>query len=251
MEGYHGARDNQAAKEVSDHGEAIATDAIKEENNTIRFSMRVTVITPCSRPEDLPRLVQIYRAQDYQDKELSILMDFKEHTHMSIDDNVWQWGADRAMTIGAKRNELCKLAKGDIILHMDSDDYYAPDFITRSVNHLLSTGAMITGLSSAYFFKPGNLWYYEYKGKQPYVIGSGMCYYRKVWEKKPFEDKNSGEDLLFQANAGKVIPHQYIDGFMAMIHDKNTASHKQLSQMKRVNPEIAESILGESYYLYV
>lgn len=192
--------------------------------------MKVSVITPCSRPDDLPNLHRVFDSQDYEDKELIVI--------------------NGEGSIGAKRNKACNIATGEIILMMDSDDWYAPDFITRSVTHLIQSGAAITGLNKAYFFGQGNMWLYEAKFKQPYVIGSGMTYYKSVWEKGHFPDKNSGEDLDFQANKGIIRPMDYLDGFMAMIHGNNTASHKQLSHMKRVNPEIAESILGESYGLY-
>src|SRR5690606_15922277 len=142
-------------------------------------------------------------------------------------------------------------ATGEIIINSDSDDWFAPNFITRSVTHLMRSGADMTGLSSAYFYLPhSQLWLYQYRGGQPYVLGSGMCYHRHVWQRKPYPDIKVGEDLEFQTNAGRIIPHDNIHLFMAMIHGKNTASHKQLSTMKRINPEIAEGILGESYYLY-
>lgn len=216
--------------------------------------MRVSVICPTNRNYNIDRLIKIFLEQDYKDKTLLIGLDSLEGVDLSYlgeDSNVFTFYEGKKETIGVKRNRLVKGAKGEIIIHMDDDDWYAPDFITRSVNHLLNTKAAITGLSKAYFYKPHtNMWLYEKNFKQPYVIGSGMCFHKEVWSKKPFPDTNSGEDLEFQANAGKVIAHEYIDGFMAMIHGNNTASHKAVAGMKRINPDIAKSILGESYYLY-
>lgn len=209
--------------------------------------MRVSVITPCSRPEDLSRLIEIYHAQDYQDKELSILMDvYGVHTAMSVGDRIWQWGTEKKMTVGAKRNELVENATGEIVIHFDSDDYYAPDFITQSVNHLLNSGADLTGLSTAFFFQndPEAAWVYEYKGQQPYVIGSGMCYYKSVWERNKFKDISEGEDRLFLGNAGKVSPHNYVSGFCAFIHGKNTCSHKSLQSMKSVAPQYVRNLVN-------
>lgn len=214
----------------------------------------VSVIMPCSRNEDLPRAIDIFLSQDYKEKQLLIGLDSLDGVDLSQygeDSNVFTFFEGVKETIGKKRNRLINAAHGDIICHFDSDDYYAPDFITRSVAHLLRTKAAITGLSKAYFYKPHtNMWLYEKNFKQPYVIGSGMCYHKEVWSRKPFPDTNNGEDLEFQANAGKVIAHEYIHGFMAMIHNNNTASHKAIAGMKRINPDIAKSILGESYSLY-
>lgn len=180
-------------------------------------------------------------------------MDVEGYTKDTDPENrIWQWGT-QGLTIGAKRNELIEFARGEIICHFDDDDWYAPDYISKAVSHLIQSGGKITGLDEAYFYRPGDnrMWLFKKAFKHAYVIGSGMCYYRSEWEKRKFVNKNSGEDLEFQVNPGQIKPHGYIDGFMAMIHKRNTASHKQLGQMTPVNPEIAESILGEDYNLYI
>jgi glycosyltransferase involved in cell wall biosynthesis len=216
--------------------------------------VKVSCIMPCSRNEDLPTAIEVFLSQNYPDKELIIGLDSLEGNDLSYlpeDAPVYTFFNGLKESIGSKRNHLVNSAKGEIISHADSDDWYAPDYLRKAVAHLIATKSNIVGLSKAYFYRhPSNLWLYQAPGGMPYVIGSGMTYYKTVWEKKPFDNVNSGEDLNFQTNSGKIAPLDYIDGFMAMIHDKNTASHKSLFQMKRMNPDIAHSILGESYYLY-
>lgn len=178
--------------------------------------MKVTVITPTThdRANMNRRITDLMQAQDYPAFEH--LYDFSDNP------------------IGTKRNILCARAEGDIIIHADSDDYYAPDWITRSVEHLLSSGADITGLKRAYFYEPGkNLWQYNYTGSQGYVIGATMCYKRSWWEQNPFKDFQVGEDLKFCVHAN-VKAHDYINGFYASIHNQNTASHLALSGMKKL-----------------
>lgn len=191
----------------------------------------ITVITPLSRNTDIPNAIENYMRQDYPDKELCILNDDGRTDYMSVDNSIWVWGQPN-MNIGMKRNELCALAKGEIIVHFDSDDWYAPDYITRCVQQLQSCD--ITGLSSAYFHKGDEIYLYEYKGSQPYVIGSGMAYWKRVWERRQFRPIQSGEDMHFQASNGIVKPHGYLEGFYATIHENNTASHKALPYMKRI-----------------
>jgi hypothetical protein len=189
----------------------------------------VTVITPLSRNRDIPNVLDNYLRQDYHNKELTILNEDGRTDYMSVEKKIWVWGRS-GMNVGEKRNELCSLAQGEIIVMMDSDDWFAPDYITRCVEVLQK--ADITGLSSAYFHKGDEIYLYEYKGSQPYVIGSGMAFWKRVWEKNPFRPIQSGEDMFFQT--GIIKPHGYIDGFYATIHDNNTASHKALPYMKRI-----------------
>lgn len=175
----------------------------------------VTVITPSCRTHMIDRCDNLVVMQDYKGS-IEHLLDVHPDT-----------------TIGRKRNNLCKQATSDIIVHFDDDDIYAPDWITKSVQHLINTGAEITGLSNAYFYN-GSFLEYKYNGGQPYVLGATMCYWRKVWEKRPFRDINSAEDLYFQVDR-KVIPHYYKHSFLATLHGNNTASHKNMSIYKPVN----------------
>jgi glycosyltransferase involved in cell wall biosynthesis len=65
-------------------------------------------------------------------------------------EHIYLWGDG---TIGDKRNKACEQAKGDIILHIDSDDMYSDDWVELQVSTLLSTCADICGLKIK---KPGN-----------------------------------------------------------------------------------------------
>lgn len=212
----------------------------------------ISVIMPCNRPEDMQRAMEVYVNQDWENKEL-LLIDTSPMGHLPkfLDDTIWYDTLFYGNTIGAVRNYACSRAHGDIIAHFDSDDYYVPDYLSRTYAHLIESKADCTGLSSAYFYRPkAELWLYQYQGHQAYCIGSGMMYYRRIWENNHFKDLSEGEDAKFCANAGRVVPHNYIDGFLAMVHGKNTASHKQLSHMKRVDPQIAQKILGEDWDKY-
>jgi len=190
----------------------------------------VTVITPtANRPELLKRCIKQFLAQDYVNKEMVIVCD-------EWSDLGEGWATDGTIkiicspgVIGHKRNKCVERATGQIILHMDDDDLYAPDWITRSVAALGSND--LTGLSAAYFYNGAELREFVYAGKQPYVCGATMCYWKKTWERKPFPNLNSGEDTLFCANNGRVIPHDYKEGFCAMIHGGNTASHLQFGKL--------------------
>lgn len=192
---------------------------------------KVTVIIPTTsdRKEMNLRICQLYDWQDYPNKSLCL-----------------ETGPG---TVGAKRNSLCRDAPGDIILHMDSDDLYAADWITRSVEALISSKADIVGLSTGYFhnIQTGNVHLYTAPPGQLYLMGATLCYWRKTWERKPFKDLQKGEDTDFISNNGRLHCHGYKDGFMATIHGANTCSHVALPLMKKLRPEDAASVINHFY----
>ena len=51
------------------------------------------------------------------------------------------------MSIGKKRNFLKSKASGDYLVHMDTDDFYNPDYISNCIFNLLLTGKQLTGSS--------------------------------------------------------------------------------------------------------
>lgn len=177
----------------------------------------VSIITPITqdRRRFLPALLEMIDIQDYNQIEHIL---------------VWDEG-----NVGYKRNLGCERANGEIIIHFDSDDQYSSEWISRSVEFLISSKADITGLSSAYFLRPPDeLRKYEWNGvKRKYVCGATMCYHKSFWKEHPFRELVKGEDTQF-CNTGNVIAHNYIDGFMAIIHESNTSSHDVFSKMSLV-----------------
>lgn len=178
--------------------------------------MLVSIITPTTldRYHFNNRIKDIVKRQTYKDIEHLI-----DH---------------RVAPIGQKRNDLCEYAKGEIIIHMDSDDMYADDWVERSVAYL-KKGWDMTGLKSAYFASDTEAWLYQFKGSQPYVCGATMCYWKAHWERFKFKPYISGEDTAFCALGGKIKAHDYIDGFVATIHDSNTCSHMQVQYMDKID----------------
>lgn len=169
----------------------------------------VSIITPTTkaRAAFMPRLLEMVAAQDYPNVE-----------HIIID--------DESLRIGAKRNLGCGRANGDIILHFDSDDCYAPDWVSRSVAAL--GDADITGLASLYFHQPqtGDTWLYAYgtDESRPFVAGATMCYRKAFWERNNFHDRQVGEDNKFLWSAPAIVrPHNYINGFLSILHADNTS----------------------------
>jgi glycosyltransferase involved in cell wall biosynthesis len=49
------------------------------------------------------------------------------------------------MTIGMKRNCGVKLAHGDYVCHMDTDDFYSPEYISYSIFEMETNNKTIAG----------------------------------------------------------------------------------------------------------
>lgn len=134
-------------------------------------------------------------------------------------------------TIGYKLNNGIKSTSADIYIRFDDDDVYSDDYVQTCIDSLQYCD--LTGLNKAYFTDGNKAWLYEYKGGQGYVIGSGSAFRRSFWEQKQYDEKaKTGEDLLFCR--GKIKPHNYLQGFIAQIHNNNTASMRQLPLMQEV-----------------
>lgn len=174
----------------------------------------VSIITPTVRRGYLDRLSEMIQAQTYPNIIEHILI-------------------EGAGTIGEKRNEGCRIAKGEIIVHFDDDDLYSPDYIQKCVDRLKDCD--ITGVSQVYFFDiiKRELELYRYRGGQSYVIESGMAYYSRVWRQKRFKDIRVGEGNEFQAGR-KVNPIDGLNDIIAIIHGGNTSSHLNRHQRAKV-----------------
>ena len=69
--------------------------------------------------------------------------------------------APEAMTIGAKRNDLCAAANGEIIAHFDDDDLYGPHYI-KQMFPLWTTENSISPSFSAFSFITARTRFFSY-----------------------------------------------------------------------------------------
>ena len=116
----------------------------------------------------------------------------------------------------------------DILIHWDDDDYSHPNRIAEQVALLQSSGADVVGYRECLFWREtpqaikdhyaevqrryptdpnvpmpahlqlrlGEAWLYSNPDPR-YCLGTSLCYWRKTWERKPFEATSQGEDIRF------------------------------------------------------
>jgi glycosyltransferase involved in cell wall biosynthesis/predicted O-methyltransferase YrrM len=139
--------------------------------------------------------VECFARQDYPARELIVVDDGCVPAASSIrrDPRVQYRRLDLAATIGAKRNLGCELARGEIFVNWDDDDWHAPGRITRQVNALIEGGASMCGLENAPLYEPlSRRAWQPATGELP---DGTMAYTRASWRRLRFPD-SSDPDLL-------------------------------------------------------
>lgn len=193
----------------------------------------VSCIMPtANRQKYIPLAIQNFLEQDYPNKELVIIDDgaISILPLLADDPQIKYFYSDSPKTVGMKRNEAGEKASGEIIMHWDDDDWRAADWITKQLHFLLNSGADICGIEHVNFYAvvTDTLWQGtslnrnnpHYRG---WLNGATLAYRKSFWRQHPFKDLNSGEDDDFISSPEAILfAHDYIDGFIAVLHPKNT-----------------------------
>ncbi len=168
----------------------------------------VTAIMPIQqRPEFAPQAVRYFLSQDYANKELVVLEDGAPSLDGRLpDDPRIRYVATgvAARTIGTMRNEACRLARGDIMAHWDSDDWYGSERLSRQVASILVGDADITGLRDSLMLDLAAWRFWRcppdlHRRLIARDVHRGTLVYRRgVWEDKAhFPDSSLVEDAIF------------------------------------------------------
>jgi len=196
----------------------------------------VSCIMPtANRAKYIPNAIDNFLKQNYDNKELIIIDDGEQSIAFLLPQSnsiKYFYYENKLGTIGTKRNLACSKADGDIIMHWDDDDWYAKDWITKQLHYLKESQADICGIEHVNFYSPitDTFWIgtsqNRNKGYTPqWLSGATIAYKKSFWLKHPFQDRNTGEDDAFILKSGaSVFAHDYIDGFVAVLHQKNTTT---------------------------
>ncbi len=183
------------------------------------------------------RAVRSFNAQTYQSKTL-LIWDTGElnndfDTSEQRGGNILHIPAEayrEGIKIGALRNEANAFVKHDILIHWDSDDWSHPNRVAEQIALLQASGKECVGYRDMLFWReqiidqralgplaahfgaeraaaivgaiPGEAWLYS-NGNTRYALGTSLCYWRRTWERNPFEpdkpatDQGQGEDDAF------------------------------------------------------
>ena len=168
--------------------------------------------------------VECFRRQTYESKRLLIWdtgktgeLNFEPYQKFGLINHELALSREIApRAIGTLRNEAAKHAYGyDILIHWDDDDYSHPNRISEQVALLQSSGADVVGYREMLFWRTvicgcdlaqddcprcgykSEAWLYANNDRAGYAVGTSLCYWRRTWERKPFEATSRGEDNAF------------------------------------------------------
>ena len=128
--------------------------------------MLVSVITSTyNRSRFIPGLLECYRRQDYNPDLMEwLILDDSEGAEQKKTQALFSAFSDKMSNIfyihspqkqvmGHKLNQLCSLARGDIIIVMDDDDYYPPTRVSTVVDAFKAEPEkQIAGCSKVYMY---------------------------------------------------------------------------------------------------
>ncbi len=101
---------------------------------------KISVICPTyARADRHEAIYNAFHNQTHADKEFLILDDSPKPSPFFTqlkDPQVHYKHISQRLSIGMKRNELVKMASGEIIAHFDDDDHYAPNYLAFMLNAL-------------------------------------------------------------------------------------------------------------------
>jgi O-antigen biosynthesis protein len=190
--------------------------------------IRVSMIMPTrDRPEWSQEALQCFLSQTWTAKELVVVDDedapsFKEGLEM---ENVIYHRLPERLSIGRKRNVCCQLATGQIIQHLDSDDWSGPNRMQDQAQRLIDKPKMmVTGYDQMVFANR------ETKKAWMYRSGSGCCgtsltYWRHWWQSNLFKNLEIGEDTAFTgiaARGGALLTVPAGEHMVSWLHNSHT-----------------------------
>jgi glycosyltransferase involved in cell wall biosynthesis len=221
----------------------------------------VSCIMPTAdRRAFIPQAIRSFLKQDHPARELIIVDDGLDSVADLIpdDESIRYIRLAERRSMGAKHNLACELARGEVIVHLDDDDWNAPWRVSYQVDALLRhSPRSLCGLSRVLFYEPAGqrAWEYAYPlTGRPWVYGATFCYRRRLWERHRFPDMNEGADTTYVWNleAAEVFALEDHRFFVATVHSNNTSPKRTgtLGWQPRSSLEIRDVVDEDGWSFY-
>lgn len=195
----------------------------------------ISCILPTSnRSIYINQSIHYFQEQSYSNKELIIVFNKAEDLpkDLKLSENI-KLIQSNSTSIGAKRNEACKQARGLLIAQWDDDDIYHPNRLKVQAEPIIKRKCEISALGNIPFFglDDWSFWTCSKKLHQTIFIndvaGGTLVYLKKVWDiSGPYPNTSLREDADFMLRAEKHKARvQKIDGanlFVYLRHEANS-----------------------------
>lgn len=167
----------------------------------------VSVITCTNRPLFLNNVLENYKRQFYNPKELIIILNNNDFDKNEVKKSagceaVKVYQPDEGLSLGSCYNFAIKQCQYDYVAKFDDDDYYAPLHLSESMRAFTYSEADLVGKHARFIYFERDSLLMLYKGiaynYSNYIVGATMVFKRNVWEMINFKDQTLGEDSCFQ-----------------------------------------------------
>ena len=219
----------------------------------------VSVITPTyNRREFIPILIHLFKQQTYpaELRELVILDDSPTTNEDIIpkdDKSIRYYYEPNKMPLGEKRNKLNELAKGDVIVCFDDDDYHYPERISHSVTKLNSTKSLIAGCSilNIYYTDINEIYQFGPFGNNHGTNGTFAYRREYLANNKHDSTAKAQEEPSFTNNfSNKMAQLDLNKTIICISHDTNTYDkHNLLKQTKNQIKQKIQKVIRDKKYL--
>lgn len=208
-----------------------------------------------NRQHLIPFIIYQFKKQSYPNDlmELIIYDDSKERVFPNIhDDNINYIYSNEKKTLGAKRNKLNSIAKGDIIVWFDDDDYYFPDRISDTVSLLNNSKQLLIGCTYTLLydsFKTGRIFRINHKSN--YTQNNILAYKKDYLQSHGYDDNdNCNEEKYFTNNFSEhPIMMEGKNLCIHIAHRYNTVSKTRALVKKNLTKLNFQSIVQDKYVL--
>lgn len=194
-----------------------------------------------NRPHFLKNILRNFFRQDYPQENMELIIGDDGDCEIELlipDDSRIKYIKFDKITLGGKRNRLCELAKGEIIVFMDDDDYYPNDKVSEVVNKLNNSELEICGSSIMYVYytKFNVIYKFGPYGKYHSTCGT-LAFKKKYIENNKFLEADRAEEKLFLGNfKNPLIQMDPLKSILVIAHDSNTVNkYKFIKYGKKTN----------------
>lgn len=136
------------------------------------------------RQQDYRGPLEVLIADDGDDPIEDLLRGYTQIRYLRMSDR---------QPLGYKRNLLATEARGEVMVHMDDDDFYPSNRVSHAVDRLLASDRLIAGSSEHYFYVP----------HEDRVVVSG-----------PFHDNHAVASTMAYRRA-YLADHRFVDADLA------------------------------------
>jgi GT2 family glycosyltransferase len=204
------------------------------------------VMATRGRPRFATQAIQYFLRQDYPNTELVIVEDGIPNLAGCVPDDprIRLVSSGSTRTIGAMRNDACALARGEIVVLWDDDDWHGPLRVSRQVAPILAGDADVTALQDVALLDLGNWqcwrWSPELHSRMLAldVLSGTVAFRRAVWDRLArYPDKSLAEDAAFIYQAvGGGARLQAVDAADLYVYIRHGHNSWQLECGQTVDP---------------